>query len=134
MDLMEIASNLLADKLGINADGATAGLSCLLGNGSGGLDLGAVVEVLGSGGLGDIVGSWLGDGENAAVSPSALVEALGADRIAGAASMMGVDSDALGGGLSEILPQIIDRSSAGGSLLDAAGGLSGLGDLAKRLF
>jgi len=134
MELLETAARLLSEKLGIDEGAASGGLSSLLGDGAGGLDLGAVVGALGQGGLGDIVGSWLGDGDNAPVSPAALTDALGADRLAAAAASMGIDADSLGNGLSDLLPDLIDRSSSGGSLLDAVAGEGGIADLAKRFF
>jgi uncharacterized protein YidB (DUF937 family) len=134
MNLMEIASSLLADRLGVNADTAVSGLQRLFGDGAGQLDIGALVGLMQQGGLQDIVSSWLGDGGNQAISPAALQDAIGADRIGDAAATMGVESGSLLGGLSDVLPQIVDRASSGGSLLDSVGGLGGVADLAKKLF
>lgn len=134
MDLMGIAAGLLGDKLGINAETAVAGLQKLFGGGSGQLDIGSLVGLLQQGGLSDIVGSWLGDGGNDSVSPAALQDAIGEDKISEAASTMGVDSGSLLGGLSDMIPQIVDQASSGGSLLDSVGGLGGVADIAKKLF
>jgi uncharacterized protein YidB (DUF937 family) len=134
MNLMEIAAGLLGEKLGINVETATGGLQKLFGGQGGNLDLGAIVGLLQQGGLNDIVGSWLGDGANSAVDTNALESALGADKISEAAGSMGVESGTLLGGLTEVLPQLVDQASSGGSLLDSVGGLGGLGDMAKKLF
>ena len=60
----------LSGEAGSNLDveAVTSALSGLTG-GSGGFDFSAVVESLGSSGLGDIAKSWLGDGANQSISP-----------------------------------------------------------------
>jgi uncharacterized protein YidB (DUF937 family) len=134
MDLMGTAASLLGEKLGINAETAIAGLQKLFGNSAGQLDIASLVGLMQQGGLNDIVSSWLGDGGNQAISPDALQNAIGADKIGEAASTMGVDSGSLLGGLSDMVPQLVDQASSGGSLLDSVGGLGGVADIAKKLF
>lgn len=134
MNLMEIATGLLADKLGIDRETAVGGLQKLFGDGSGQIDIAGLVGMLQQGGLSDIVGSWLGDGGNASVSPESLQDAIGTDRINDAATSMGVESGSLLGGLSDILPQVVDQASSGGNLLEGLGGMGSVADLAKKLF
>ena len=129
MNLMELGSQLLSDQLGgdVDANSATDALSSLLGDGQGGVDLAGIVSKMASNGeLGNIVNSWLGDGSNSAISAESLLGLLGENQIADFASRLGTDSGSAAGTLSEILPQIIDKSSSGGSLLESAGGLDGL--------
>jgi hypothetical protein len=47
---------------------------------------------------------------------------------------MGVESGSLLGGLSDILPQVVDQASSGGNLLEGLGGMGSVADLAKKLF
>lgn len=56
---------------------------------------------------------------------------LGEGEISNFASKLGTDSATAAGGLADVLPQLVDQSSQGGSLLDAAGGLGGLMGAAK---
>ena len=134
MDVMNLAKGLLVQKLGGNNAAAGAVLSGLLGGGQGGgLDLGGLVKGLQSKGLGDVAGSWLGDGENAEISADQLKDVLGQEKIAEAASQLGTDEGSLLDGLKDALPQIVDKSSSGGSLMDSIGGLGALGGIAKKI-
>jgi len=118
---------------GLDIETITSALSGLTG-GEGGFDLGSLVERFTSGGLADIAGSWLGDGANMAVSPEQLGSAIGADQISDFAAKLGLSFDEAAGGLSEALPQMVDKASSGGSLLDSIGGVEGAIGLASKLF
>ena len=103
MDLMKIGTQLILSKLGGNASegGIASALSSLLGGGNssssgeegGGLDLGSLVSNMmqKGGGLESVVGSWLGDGDNEAVSGSQIKDILGGDKVAEFANQVGVD-------------------------------------------
>jgi uncharacterized protein YidB (DUF937 family) len=84
---------------------------------SGGLD--KILGQLQSGGLGDIVNSWIGTGANQAVDPSALGNAFGSDQIANIANQSGVSVDEVQQGLSNLLPGLVDKISPNGQLPDA---------------
>lgn len=138
MDLMKMATQVLASKLG-DQGGGNADLlqnvvgSLLGGSNNQGIDLGSLVGSLQSSGLQDIAESWLGDGDNADISISQIQDLLGSDKVAQAAQALGADQDQLLGGLREMLPQMVDQNSKGGNLLDAVGGVSGLAGLASKL-
>lgn len=139
MDLMKLGAELIQSKLGdnVDADGIVSALSGLLGGENGGdLDLGSLVTGMmsDSGGLGDVLGSWLGDGDNSPISGSQIQSLLGSDKISEFAGLLGVDSDSAADSLAEAVPQMVDKGSSGGSLLDSVGGISGAIDLAKKLF
>ena len=61
-------------------------------------------------------------------------EHVGSDRVGAFASKVGVDTGTAADGLADVLPQVMDKASSGGSLLDMAGGASGLLGAAKSLF
>lgn len=137
MDLMAIGAQLLAQKMGgnVSSDNAQSALSGLIGDGKGGLDLGSIVSKMSSGGaLSGLVGSWLGDGENAGIDASQIMDIFGGDKISSFAQNLGVDQDQATTGLADVLPQIMDKGSSGGNLLDSVGGLGGLAGLAKKFF
>ena len=131
MDIMDLAKGMLVKKLGGDSDVIGDVMGSLLG-GEDGLDLGSLVNGLQSNGLGDIAASWLGDGENAEITPDALKDVIGGDKIAEAAAKLGTDEGSLLDGLKDALPQIIDKSSSGGALLESIGGLGALGGIAKK--
>jgi len=129
MDMMQLATKLLNDKLGLQLNSATvqSALSGLLGDGQGGIDLASLAaKMTQNGDLGSLLGSWLGDGANMAISPDSIQSLLGRDSVDKFASQLGVDPADASQGLASMLPQLMDQSSSGGSLLDAAGGLGGL--------
>lgn len=121
---------------GLDIGSLTSALSGLAGGdrSSDGVDMGSLVSKMNSGGLGDIAKSWLGDGNNAAISPDQITNMLGADKVADFASKLGLSNEEAAGGLSEALPQMVDKASSGGSLLDSIGGISGAIGLASKLF
>ena len=132
MDLMQLGTQLLASKLGsgANSNAITAALGGLLAGNDGKTDLGGLISSMQGKGLSSIVESWLGDGDNDDISSDQVRQVIGQDKIADIASQLDSDEDSLLDGLRAALPQLIDKSSSGGSLLDSAGGLLGL---AKRL-
>jgi uncharacterized protein YidB (DUF937 family) len=138
MDMMKLAGQLLASKLedtngSGNADLVQSVIGGLLGGpGKQGIDLGSIVENLQNSGLGDIAKSWLGDGNNEHISRSQIENMLGSDKIKEAASQLGSNQNDLLRGLQDMLPQVVDKSSSGGSLLDAVGGINGLVGLASK--
>ena len=137
MDLMALGKQLLADKMGDKAGGMMEGLSGLTG---GKLDMGSLMGKLTDGGLGNQVQSWMGDGDNEPVSAEQLKSALSPDELAAASEKMGVDEDTAAQQMADSLPDLADKFSGGGSMLDASalteklGGASGMMDMAKGLF
>ncbi len=138
-DILKLGASIFQNKVGdsvdsLDSNAITDALGSLLGNSDGGFDLGSILSSFSENGLGDLVDSWLGDGENKALSPDQLLSSLGEEKINEFASKLGVDADTALNGLSDALPNIIDKSSSGGSLLDSIGGLSGALNMAGKLF
>jgi uncharacterized protein YidB (DUF937 family) len=101
----------------------------LLGNGG----LQGLMAKFTQGGLGDIFSSWIGMGENKAISPEQVQQALGADQIQDIASKMGVDPAQASGFLSEHLPKIVDKLSPSGEIDDTADHSAGLSAMLPSL-
>ncbi|TCK17939.1 uncharacterized protein DUF937 [Thiogranum longum] len=137
MDILQIGTDILKSKLGNQAgagnDAVSAVLKKLVGNGND-FDIAGLLSGLQTGGLASMASSWLGDGANEGISPNQIKEVLGGDKVAAAASELGTDEQTLLGGLSDALPQMVDKASSGGSLLDSVGGLGGAMDMAKKFF
>ena len=133
MDLMQLGTQLLSSKLGnsVNSGSVTSVLGNLLSGSDGQANLGGIIAAMQGKGLGAIAESWLGDGDNADISTDQVREAIGNDKITEMASQLNTDEGSLLDGLKVALPQIIDKSSSGGSLMDSAGSLLGM---AKKFF
>jgi uncharacterized protein YidB (DUF937 family) len=101
--------DVLKGPLGGILGGAAAGSVI-----SGGL--GDLLKQLQQGGHGDTANSWVGKGENKAISPGELASALGADQIDSLASQSGMAPDDLLKGLSKYLPQVVDHLTPDGRL------------------
>lgn len=137
MNILEIGTQLIQEKFGsdISVQGITDALGNLLGAQDGGIDVQQLLsKFMGSGGLGDMVSSWLGDGANDAISMDQVKEIFGGEKITEFASKIGVGADQAAEGLSDIIPQMIDKVSSGGNLLDNVGDLGGVLDMAKKFF
>jgi uncharacterized protein YidB (DUF937 family) len=119
--------------------GGAAGGAGGAGGALGGLGgLGGLIGKFQQAGMGDAVNSWIGTGDNHAVSPEQVGNALGNDTIAGLAKQLGMDHGDVLGQLSQMLPQVVDKLTPGGQMPQAdangnLGGLGGLGDIAGML-
>ena len=78
--------------------------------------LGGLVNKLQQGGLGDVVNSWVGSGQNQPVSPGQLGSALGPGVIKTLSQMTGVSEDDLSKQLSQILPGVVNSLTPNGRL------------------
>jgi uncharacterized protein YidB (DUF937 family) len=93
--------------------GALGGL--LSTNGAGG-GLGGLVEKFGQAGLGNVIGSWVGKGENAPISGDDLHNALGSDVVSGIASKLGINVTTLLPMLVTMLPTLVDKLTPHGQV------------------
>lgn len=138
MNFKDLAAQIVMSKItGANNSGdATSALDDLI-DGSKGFDLGKIVEQFqGSGSdIANKTKSWLGDGANESISASQVQDAIGGDKIEAFARKLGIGGDEAGHKLAQILPELIDKSSQGGNLLDSIGSKSGLlAGLASKFF
>ena len=131
-----------------NSDDATTGLDTdmisnaigkLLGGEDGGLDLSSLVSGLSENGLGEIVGSWLGSGENSPISMDSITDLLGADKVSEFASSLGLSEDSAKGALADMLPSVVDKATEGEdslveSMLAQVGGVEGAMGMLGKMF
>jgi uncharacterized protein YidB (DUF937 family) len=138
-----------------NSDEATSGLDTssiadalggLLGGGEGGgLDLGSIVGSLTgsageSGGLMETVGSWIGNGENAAIEPDQIGDLLGGEKISAFAESLGISVDSAKQALADALPEVVNQATPEGdsdmlgNLLASVGGAEGAIGMVGKLF
>jgi uncharacterized protein YidB (DUF937 family) len=144
-----IAGNLLGSVLGGNQQGGNP-LGSLLGsilsgkteqeapaaisgviNASGGI--GGLLEKAKGMGLGDVVGSWIGKGENQPINADQATQLLGNDAVKQVATKFGLNLDQVAPLVAGMLPVIIDKLTphgevdhaqhSGDALTNAIGGL-----------
>jgi|SRR5579872_3198383 uncharacterized protein YidB (DUF937 family) len=66
------------------------------------------------GGLGHLVSSWVGTGQNLPVSADQLQSVLGSDAVKSLAAKAGISPDEAGTLAAQILPQLVDKLSPNG--------------------
>lgn len=95
------------------------------GGGQGGL--GGLVQQFERGGLGDLVASWVGTGQNMPVSGRQLEEVFGGDAIGQFAQQLGLAPGDAADQLSQLLPQMVDRMTPEGRVPEGGGGFDDIG-------
>lgn len=143
-DLLKMGASVIQGNsddatTGLDGDMLSNALGTLLGGSDGGIDLGSLVSGLSENGLGSIVGSWLGSGENESISMDSITDLLGADKISEFASSLGLSEESAKGALADALPNIVDKASEGeGSLVEELlsniGGVEGAMGMLGKMF
>jgi len=112
-----LASGALFGR-GSKEGSATKGSQTTSDEGAGGLlaGLGGLVDKLQKGGLGNLINSWVGPGQNQPVSHNQLGPALGPDIIKTLAQRSGLSEEELTRQLSQVLPGLVDKLTPNGRL------------------
>ena len=144
MDLLKTAASMIQSNgddatIGLDIDDIAKALEHLVGDGRGGLDLVKFVGGLSQNGLGEIVGSWLGNGENKAISMEQITTLLGSENIASFASELGISQESAAKALAETVPEVVDQATRGeGTIMDDmlsnAGGPNGAMEMLGKMF
>ncbi len=134
---MGMFGNILGAVLGnMGQQGGTAGAiasvaGSLLANDGDHGGLGGLVGKFEQAGLGNVVSSWIGSGQNLPISADQLQSVLGSDAVAGIAAKLGINPADAMGQLSTMLPGLVDKLTPNGAA--PTGGLGNMGDLAGML-
>ncbi|NPA30089.1 MAG: DUF937 domain-containing protein [Epsilonproteobacteria bacterium] len=141
--LIQLGAKMIQDNSdpatsGIDLDNIGDALSSLLG-GNGDLDIAGLVQKAMNGGLADVVQSWIGQGENAPISPDQVTDLFDSDQIAAFAEKLGVGEESAKQAIADALPQVVDQATPAGSdmvaqLLDQVGGVKGAMNMLGKLF
>jgi uncharacterized protein YidB (DUF937 family) len=95
--------------------------------------LGDLLEQFRRRGYGAQADSWVGTGSNLPISPDVLGQVFGRDGLARIAAQAGLSEDEASSGLSQILPDVVDRVTPNGRMPDADALLASVQDLRRRL-
>jgi len=132
MGLLDQLTGMLSGGSGEGQGGVAGAVGSLL-ESQGGVS--GLVEKFQQGGLGDVVGSWIGTGDNQPVSAEQIQQVLGSEQISALAGKLGLDPEQVSQGLSQYLPQVIDHLTPNGQVPEGGGDLLSQGlDLVKGLF
>lgn len=137
--ILKIGAELFQSKLSdqgnsLDLNTIIPALTGLLSNKDGNIDLGSLVSNMDAGDMLNIAQSWLGSDSNEGISANQLTNVLGQNKISEFASQLSLDEGQALSGLQEAIPNMVDKSSNDGNLLDMVGGVSGALNLAGKLF
>jgi len=93
--------------------------------------LGDLVGRFAQAGMGDVISSWIGNGQNAPISGGQLTNVLGADAIGKVAAQLGLSHGDAAGQLAQMLPEVISRLTPQGQA--PSGGLGAVEDVLAQL-
>jgi uncharacterized protein YidB (DUF937 family) len=140
MALLPIVLGMLSNRGHRNAPGGGGGLSDVLGQvlgrgaGGGGAagGLGGLLEQLQRSGFGEQANSWVARGENKPISPDAMTQIFGQDGLEQISRQAGISQDEASRGLSQLLPEVVDRMTPDGDVPDADALTNSVDDFARR--
>lgn len=113
MDIENIL-NTVSGSGGSSQGGLMDSVIGLIGGNNNGLN--SLVESFTSKGLGNIVSSWVGKGENSPVSGDQISDVIGNEKIAAIAKSLGLDPKMVSSMLSKMLPVVIDKLTPDGKI------------------
>jgi uncharacterized protein YidB (DUF937 family) len=114
MGLLDSIKSALGDSAAGSQNDIMSAIMNLVGGQSGGLN--SFIQQFSSKGLGDLVSSWVGTGNNLPISAEQIQHVLGSDTVKNIASKMGIDPNSAASQLSNLLPQVIDKLTPNGKV------------------
>jgi len=132
--LEDMAGKELGGMLSGSSNPLAAGVMQMINNQPGGLS--GLIQQFHDKGMGGLVSSWVGTGQNLPISPDQIQHVLGSEQVKELAAKAGISPDVVSSHLSELLPMLVDKLTPNGQVPQASGsllesGLSMLKGLAK---
>ena len=119
MGLLDSVAGAVLGKVMGGGQGGMAQIAMEMFNQNGGL--GGVLDKFKAGGLGDAAASWVGKGENVAVSADQISSVLGTGAIAEMAAKFGITPEVLSAQIAEHLPNLVDKATPDGEVAADSG-------------
>jgi uncharacterized protein YidB (DUF937 family) len=127
MALMPIVLGMLANR------GSRGGSRTQTNSAPGSGGLGGLLEQLQRTGFREQADSWVSRGANRPISPDAMSQIFGKDGLEAIARQAGISPDEASHGLSELLPEVVDRVTPDGAVPDPDALANSVDDFARRL-
>ena len=109
-----VLTKLLASRAAAASPGSAPAPSVGQQSSSGGLDV--LLRQFQQNGYGEIIKSWIGTGQNQAISPTQLRQAIGQETVNDLSRQTGAPQDDLLSQLSKYLPGVVDKLTPNGQL------------------
>lgn len=114
MDISDITKSVSGNGSEMNIGDLLGSTLGLLQGQSGGLE--GLMGLFASKGLGDIIGSWIGTGNNLPVSTHQIINVFGEDAMKNMATKHGTDTNTFISKITELLPNVIDKLTPNGKV------------------
>ena len=115
MGLLDSFENEAMGKvLGSSSNSMASSLLQMIQNQPGGLQ--GLVQSFHDKGMGGLVSSWIGSGQNLPVSADQIHQALGSDQVKALAAKAGVSPDTAASAIAQLLPGIVDKLTPNGQV------------------
>ena len=134
--IINLAKQFIQDVDGngkIELPDAISALTSLLSDSDSKLDVAGLMAKVQGLGLDSVLSSWLGAGENEAISGSQIQQLFGEEKIAALCETLNIDSDIAQQALSKLIPMFVDQTSSTSGLSDLLGDSAGLEGLGSAL-
>ena len=95
--------------------------------------LGGLLDQFRRAGFGDQTSSWVSTGQNMPLPPDAMEQTFGRSGLADLARRAGLSEEETSRGLSQLIPEVVDRVTPDGSVPDQNALLANLSALSQRL-
>jgi len=113
MGLLDNLESMAMNKVA-GSNPAASGILQMIQNHPGGLN--GLVQSFQQNGMGGLVNSWVGTGQNLPVSGEQVQQVLGSDRIQALAQQIGIDPNTASSVVSQLLPVIVDKLTPNGNM------------------
>jgi uncharacterized protein YidB (DUF937 family) len=113
MGLLDNLENMAMSKVGGSNPEVTAVLE-MIQNHPGGVS--GLVQTFHSNGLGGVVNSWIGNGQNQAITPDQIQQVLGSGQVQALAQKLGISPEQASSTISQLLPTVMDKLTPNGAV------------------
>jgi uncharacterized protein YidB (DUF937 family) len=139
MALVPIVLQMLSNRGARGGSGTGGGIADVLGQVLGGSGrgtaggLGGLLEQLQRTGFGEQADSWVSRGANKPISPDGMAQVFGREGLEQISQRAGITPEEASRGLSELLPEVVDRITPDGRVPDADALARSVDDFVQRL-
>src|ERR1700722_16106886 len=121
--LEDMAGKELSSMLASGSNPLASTVMQVINNQPGGLS--GLVQQFHDKGLGSLVSSWVGTGQNLPISADQIQHVLGSEQVKELAAKAGISPEAASSHLSQLLPMLIDKITPNGQVADCVPSASG---------
>ena len=112
--LEDMAGKKLGSMLSSSSNPLAAGVMQMINNQPGGLS--GLIQQFHDKGMGGLVSSWVGTGQNLPISADQIQHVLGSEQVKELAAKAGISPDVVSSHLSELLPMLVDKLTPNGQV------------------